>query len=364
MMMDKFEAVAGNDAFEKRYNKRRRRRYNSFIDDEAKRSSKQRCEREEQAADKDLLLEAANIDKVTIKASSRDSTVRKRAIGVLNSYIKDNNYRRSQRRCASKRRKVDSSSGYSFDSTDEDEIDNDKQAESDDDNNDDDDDDYDDKDEVDLDDDIDREENELEGSSDDDDSFSAPPVSIAKRRKIILDDDDDSGDEQLLDNVSDEAPNDDKHEHDDLQRLSHPVLHPYSNVHVSQQQQISQESPVLYTMHPMPYYHQMTVNSHQLFHHASQAPPLFYQQSPPCLDTNPVQSFVPGMVSNDMNVNHHKWVSMFHLLVVKVKSNGGSFSNKDIGFKLHDWLSEQRRQRRNSNLPEWKCHYLNNLGNW
>ncbi len=106
-------------------------------------------------------LEAANIDKVTIKASSRDSVVRKRAIGVLDSYIKDNNNDcRLRRRCASKRRKVYSSSIYSFDSTDEDDIDNDKQAGSDDD------DDKEDRREVTHNDDIKHKENELEGSSD------------------------------------------------------------------------------------------------------------------------------------------------------------------------------------------------------
>ncbi len=75
---------------------------------------------------------------------------------------------------------------------------------------------------------------------------------MAKRRKITLDDDDDDDDDdsddgQLLDHTPDEH----EHEYNDffVQRLSHPVLPPHPNL--SQQQQISQESPALYTMHTM-----------------------------------------------------------------------------------------------------------------
>ena len=376
---DEEEKAIGPIAFEKTHNKRYNHRISSsFIDDKAHVTSKRQCIREESRANVNLKRFAREIgDYNEIMPNKRgDSITRRKAINTLNSYVKDSQCRRSKRTKKSQRR-VDSSSLYSFYSSssssdnednndednnkdisfqgdndvDEEDIDDDKEddykvdevdnvgddvldnVDDDDveyDNNDGDDDEEEEEEDV-----INDEEDVCEDSESEDDFIISSQRCKTERKQIILSDSSEDGSDIEFEGSC--IAQSSSSQGNGVSLISqHLHEHPYSqpiNQNVLYQSAFQQQNvPV---SNHMIYHHY-----HHHHHHHQQ------QQMPPMMHQSPADL---------------KWYENFHLLQ-HYKHRHHQLTQDVIGFKLHDWLSQQRRLKREGRLPRWKTELFNSIG--
>jgi hypothetical protein len=385
-LYDNDEDAMGSEAFELKYNTRRKRKSSSLIDDKARVSSKKRCKREVARADKSLRRIAQQTDydcNDIMPTKSGDSIVRRQAINTLNSYVKDCNpkYRRSER-TSKRRRKADNSSGYSFLSSSDD---------------DDDDDDDDDEDDVDDDDVDDEEDDHKVGDESDGDDIEKEDVDNDEDDDVGFDNDGEEESEEE-DDVVDDHEEDDCGTHEDMGDLERnedseseedfcisnrksersqilqssdsdgsdfeegsstsysqgncaiyspgSCSEPQQQQHQHQHQHLpNMNNQIHIQQHHQPnqqHYH----HYHHHHHHHHQQP----QMPPPLMLQRPLSS------TNDL-----KWFQNLNQIHF-YKTRHYPLSQPVIGFRLYDWLSQQRRLKREGRLSQWKMESFESIG--
>jgi len=289
----------------------------------------------------------------------------------LNNYYNDQNARRSSRK--QKTRRLDNSSGYSFQSdSDSAHDDDDGKVEE----------------EADYifdcesfpqdnkkeDDDDDALDDDASGSShcySDCSSVFNAPQQKNKMRRILNDDSSDDDDDNVLkvderkDNVQstevDESPDTDEdilgeqHRHLSSVPLSH-----HSYPMLMQVQIPTMQIPTLpiysFPIHPPSSYTPYM------------APPVPYQHQ-----YVTTQGHVPGLsvstqdhVPDLSNKHTEKWIKKYNMLVEKSKEESFCMTRDCLSFSLYDWFNDQKRQKRARVLSPWKEQYLDSLlgSNW
>ena len=371
--MDELETNCPS-AFLDKYQKREVRklkfiRNNPFIDDQAKKSSKKRCALEEKIADNELKIEAR-----LLETKSHDTLVRKRAIRTVNAYEKDLYARRSCR--SSSKRQLDTSSGYSFrSSSSSEEEDNDIHEEEEDDEDEDsltscrnssqsnldtfgyefsssDGDEDEDEDEEDEEEEDEVEEDEVEEDEveedEDDTSVGSEECNVKKikRRHIVLEDSDDDDDfhGEQRDIVQDERAD---HSSPVVALHPNPIFMTLPRYNLNHQFDYPSYAPVHGSQEVLPF----SVYPHPQYPH-----PHNYPHANQSVETVDPQ-----------DLNSIKWCVNFECLRKAFRENDYSLRRDSIGFKLHDWLTEQRRQRNNGILAQWRLHRLDSsfgVGGW
>eukprot|EP00984_Skeletonema_dohrnii_P023805 scaffold12895_cov164-Skeletonema_dohrnii-CCMP3373.AAC.2 len=399
--LDKAELRLGSTAFDKKFNRQKRKKRSKFIDNEAKRSSSKRVRREELIADRQLDLEASNIDSL-MTPHSCDSTIRKRAIGTLNAYYKDQYARRSKRKM--KRRKVDTSSGYSFASGSEnEEVDDDEEKE------------FvrgvneeeefgeevdgeevvkeekEEEFEIESEDDLDKRNGDLASDSSDlhneydsDDSFlvreerDGEQIEVKqqqkKRRKVIVDEEDSSMSYLQMHSASlphrppDQPSHDGSSIHQPEERLTHSHRPVYGMQHHGQHMHYPYHQQPLLSPVPLSYIPQPPIpivsNQHLSMCHFNLPPgsmPYAYPQI--SVDVSQLQPQAQLQPQLQYSQYDSKWLCQYNDFCAKL-NNGSNFRRDEVGFKLYSWLSEQRRQRSRKSLAGWKSELLDKLGSW
>ena len=398
------EDVMGTDAFDRKYiHKFKRNKSSSFIDDKSRVSSEKRCKRENARANKSLRRIAQRTDRDNndiMKTKSGDSIIRRKAIATLNSYVKDNNskYRRSKR--STKKRRIDNSTGYSFQSSSENEDNNDNDDDDDDDDgnisfqgdNDVDEEDVGEEDDykVDGDDDADNEDNvgdddddveyDIDNGDDDeeeedvindeedicvsDDSESGDDVIAlkTKRRQLILSDSSGSGNESECE-FGGSGMTQSSNSHGNCaysQEPNRPIYSSQEPLISSGNQQYQPQYLHQPQPQPQPMYHfyqsgihqpHLPVSNHIFYHHYHHHHQQQQQMPPPMMQQR------PGMSSSD-----EKWNQSFRLIYHHKVICSHALRQEIIGFKLHDWLSQQRRLKRDCRLPQWKVELFESIG--